>query len=380
MLAEQENKIIGMIYDAALNPQLWQNVLAEIVDFTGSTTAIFTATDQLSSAYDFVFTQNIPPESMRAYQDEQVKILDMRLHVPYWQAKELGDTVLTTFEPYANMPVDSDEYLFYEKCAKPSNVSHVAAVLLERSVYSWALFAVHRSSQLEEYTELEEKILKRLGVHMRRALQIYRHMMNLQAESKNIYQVLDHFKIGVMLLDHDGRLFYSNAIIRKKIEKSLLLNVDKNNHLRTPKDLQIKFNHLIRTTLCENDDIYSKAGGVMALFDEKDQDSLMLSILPFSNQATQQSKQTIIFVTQTNQAQYLSKDYLVQKYKLARREVEVCELFLNGMNLEEISKKMNITYSSIRMYIKMIFKKTECVSQAELMQLLMAVRLDFEHI
>ena len=130
MLAEQENKIIGMIYDAALNPQLWQNVLAEIVDFTGSTTAIFTATDQLSSAYDFVFTQNIPPESMRAYQDEQVKILDMRLHVPYWQEKELGDTVLTTFEPYANMLVDSDEYLFSEQCAKPSYVSHVAAVVL----------------------------------------------------------------------------------------------------------------------------------------------------------------------------------------------------------------------------------------------------------
>ena len=48
MLAEQENKVIGMIYEAALNPVLWQDVLTEIVDFTGSTTAIFTATDQLS--------------------------------------------------------------------------------------------------------------------------------------------------------------------------------------------------------------------------------------------------------------------------------------------------------------------------------------------
>jgi hypothetical protein len=65
MLAEQENKVIGMIYEAALNPVLWQDVLTEIVDFTGSTTAIFTATDQLSPNYDFVFTHNIPPESMR---------------------------------------------------------------------------------------------------------------------------------------------------------------------------------------------------------------------------------------------------------------------------------------------------------------------------
>ena len=45
MLAEQENNVIGMIYEAALNPVLWQDVLTEIVDFTGSTTAIFTATE-----------------------------------------------------------------------------------------------------------------------------------------------------------------------------------------------------------------------------------------------------------------------------------------------------------------------------------------------
>ena len=82
MLAEHENKIIGMIYDAALNPMLWQDVLSEIADFTKSTTAIFTATDQLSPNYDFVFTHNIPAESIHAYQDEQVKVLDMRLHTP----------------------------------------------------------------------------------------------------------------------------------------------------------------------------------------------------------------------------------------------------------------------------------------------------------
>lgn len=215
MLAEQENKVIGMIYEAALNPVLWQDVLTEIADFTGSTTAIFTATDQLSPNYDFVFTHNIPPESMLAYQDEHVKVLDMRLHAPYWMEKGLGDTVLNTFASYASMPVESDEFIFYEKCAKPTNVSHVAAVLLERSAYSWAVFAVHCSPQLNEYNEQEEKILKRLGIHLRRALQIYRQMTILQEDKKNIYQVLDHFKIGVILINQDYRLCYANAVVKK---------------------------------------------------------------------------------------------------------------------------------------------------------------------
>lgn len=380
MLAEQENKVIGMIYEAALNPALWQDVLTEIVDFTGSTTAIFTATDQLSPNYDFVFTHNIPPESMRAYQDEQVKVLDMRLHTPYWAEKALGETVLQTFAFYADMPKDTDQFIFYEKCAKPTNITHVAAVLLERSAYSWAVFAVHRSPQLDEYSEQEEKILKRLGVHLRRALQIYRQITLLQEDKRNIYQVLDRFKIDVILINQDYRLCYANAIVKKVFEKSSILELDKNNSLKTLKIFQEKLNQLIRSALFEDNDLNNETGGVLALYDDNDS-SLMLSILPFSETKTHcHQKQAIIFVTQTNQPQHLARDYLLQKYKLAKREIEVCDLFINGMNLEQIAEKMNITYGSVRIYLKNIFAKTACNSQAELMQLLMGVTLEFEHI
>ena len=317
---------------------------------------------------------------MRAYQDEQVKVLDMRLHTPYWAEKALGETVLQTFAFYAHMPKDTDQFIFYEKCAKPTNITHVAAVLLERSAYSWAVFAVHRSPQLDEYSEQEEKILKRLGVHLRRALQIYRQITLLQEDKRNIYQVLDRFKIGVILINQDYRLCYANAIVKKVFEKSSILELDKNNSLKTLKIFQEKLNQLIRSALFENDDLNNEAGGVLALYDDNDS-SLMLSILPFSEtEAQYHQKQAIIFVTQTNQAQYLAKDYLIQKYKLAKRELEVCDLFVNGLSLEQIAEHMDITYGSIRVYIKNIFSKTDCTSQTELMQLLMGITLEFEHI
>ncbi|KAA8731179.1 helix-turn-helix transcriptional regulator [Acinetobacter qingfengensis] len=380
MLTEHENKIIGMIYDAALNPLLWQDVMAEVVNFTTSTTAIFTATDQLSPNYDFVFTHNIPEESMRAYQEEQLKVIDMRLHAPYWSAKPLGGTVINSFAPYALMPVDSDEFVFYEKCAKPTNIIHVAAVLLERSAYSWAVFAVHRAPHLEEYSEQEEKILKRLGVHLRRALQIYRQIAILQQEKKNIYHVLDHFNVGVMLINQDYQLCYANSIVKKIVEHSCILELDKKNHLKTLKTFQDKLNQLIHSALFEHEKINNEAGGVLAIYDQ-DNNSLMLSILPFLPSQTQPAhKQAIVFVTQTNQPHHLAKDYLIQKYKLAKREISVCELFVNGLNLEQIAQHMQITYGTIRIYMKNIFAKTGCASQAELMQLLMGLTLEFEHI
>lgn len=380
MLAERENQIIGMIYDAALNASLWQDVLSAVVDFTGSSTAIFTATHQLSPNYDFVFTHNIPEKSLQAYQDEDVKILDMRLHVPHWMEKALGDTVLNSFEPYALMPVGTDEYIFYEKCAKPTNISHVAAVLLERSMYSWAVFAVHRAPQLVHYNHEEEAILRRLGIHIRRALQIYRQMVILKQEKENIYSVLDLFKLGVILLEQDGRLFYSNQASRRILENTELLKLDRNNQLKTSKNFQLKLDDFIQGALLKHRCSDQPSGGVLALFDDHEESSLMLSILPFSEPFNLNAKKIMILVTETNQHQSLSQDYLTQKYKLSKREFEVCELFLKGLSLDQIAAEMDITYGSIRIYIKNIFNKTACTTQAELMQLLMGAKIEFEHI
>ena len=378
MLVEQENKIIGMIYDAALNPPLWKEVLAEVVKLTGSSTAILSITNQLFPTQDIVFTHNISQECLRVYQDEQVKVIDMRLHAPYWDHKTLGDTVLNSFTSYANMP-NTDQFIFYEKCVKPTNIAHVAAVLLERSIYSWAVFAVHRATELTEYSEQEAQILTRLGVHLRRALKIYRQVVLLENEKNDIYHVLDQLRVGVMLINQDLKLTYSNAIARITLEKTDILKLDQNNHLKTLKQYQNNLNKLIGNVLFEDFDILSKAGGCLALNNEESNESLLLSILPFN--ATKNcnlQKKAVIFMSQTNQKQYLANDYLVQRYKLAKRELLFCELFVNGQKLEQITENMNITYGTARMYIKNIFAKTGCTSQTELMQLLMNTCFEFE--
>lgn len=67
-------------------------------------------------------------------------------------------------------------------------------------------------------------------------------------------------------------------------------------------------------------------------------------------------------------------------YGLSPREIEICELFLNGYDLESISQYCKITMSSLRTYLKTIYSKTKCTSQVELLRLLMSLTLNFEHI
>ncbi|HOV41912.1 MAG TPA: helix-turn-helix transcriptional regulator, partial [Oscillospiraceae bacterium] len=56
------------------------------------------------------------------------------------------------------------------------------------------------------------------------------------------------------------------------------------------------------------------------------------------------------------------------KYKLSRREIEVCKLLLQGYTLRQISGILSIGYSTVNTYCTSIYRKTKINSRTELMQ------------
>ena len=100
----QEHEIIGSIYDAAVDVSLWPQVIENIVQYTDSKTAIFTALDQFSPSYDFVYTHEIPVESLKAYRDERIRVIDMKLHISLWQQAGVGNVVNLDLSHYGENP------------------------------------------------------------------------------------------------------------------------------------------------------------------------------------------------------------------------------------------------------------------------------------
>ncbi|XID74340.1 LuxR C-terminal-related transcriptional regulator [Alkanindiges sp. WGS2144] len=384
MLTEQENHIIGMIYDASLNGQLWPQVLENIVDYTNSTTAIFTVLDQLNPNYDFIYTHNIARESLAAYQEEQVKVIDMKIHTPLWEKAGVGGVIRQNCLPYADMP-GSDEYIFYKKCLEPTGVAYITAVLLDAGQYRWGVLGLHRSPSSSEYTQQESDTLKRLGKHLRRALQIHRQLCAIQQENRELYQLLDYLKTGVVILDDKGCIQHTNIKARQILERSSILWPDQYNRLKTIGALQNKLDILIKSALYKHTLVnHSETGGVLGLYEGMQEKSLMLTVVPLSNLASVhvegQQQRVAIFLTESSGRHQLAEQFVKERYSLSKRELQMCELFLNGLNLEEIAAHCGISLQSARTYLKHIFSKTQCSSQVELMRLLAGLTVDFEHI
>ncbi|WP_168394994.1 helix-turn-helix transcriptional regulator [Acinetobacter indicus] len=382
-MKEQEHQIIGLIYDAAMDTRLWPQVIEAIVHYTNSKTAIFTALDQLSPSYDFVHTYNIPQACIDAYQDERIKVIDMKLHAPLWQQTGVGDTIEQNLQSYGQMP-GTDEYIFYERCLEPTGICHIAAVLLDQGQHRWAVLGIHRAPDVAPYQQKELDFLKHLGVHLRRALQIHRQFSLVKQENLSLYSVLDHLKTGVILLDHQLSLTYSNPLAQSMLQHDSCLDLDLYNRLKTHAYDQNRLDQLLHSALLGQSALNADVGGVLALSDAKGQ-QLMLTIVPFSKLKNMQHQnagqhQIAVFLTDKHQHYALSKAYLQQAYQLSKREFELCELLVNGYKLEEIAEHCGITLSSVRTYFKNIYEKTSCTSQIELMHLLMGCTIHFEHI
>ncbi|WP_160241515.1 helix-turn-helix transcriptional regulator [Acinetobacter indicus] len=382
-MKEQEHQIIGLIYDAAMDTRLWPQVIEAIVHYTNSKTAIFTALDQLSPSYDFVHTYNIPQACIDAYQDERIKVIDMKLHAPLWQQIGVGDTIEQNLQSYGQMP-GTDEYIFYERCLEPTGICHIAAVLLDQGQHRWAVLGIHRAPDVAPYQQKELDFLKHLGVHLRRALQIHRQFSLVKQENLSLYSVLDHLKTGVILLDHQLSLTYSNPLAQSMLQHDSCLDLDLYNRLKTHAYDQNRLDQLLHSALLGQSALNADVGGVLALSDAKGQ-QLMLTIVPFSKLKNMQHQnagqhQIAVFLTDKHQHYALSKAYLQQAYQLSKREFELCELLVNGYKLEEIAEHCGITLSSVRTYFKNIYEKTSCTSQIELMHLLMGCTIHFEHI
>lgn len=385
---ERESALIGQIYDAVMNHSIWSDVLAELVDYTDSKTAIFTACDQLNPKFDFVYSHNIPEAGLLAYSDEQVKVIDMKLHAPLWQRLGLGETLKMNLSSYSTM-LGTDEHIFYEKCLKPTGICHVAAALLEQAKYQWAVIAIHRAPSAKPYEQEQLDILHRLAKHMRRSLQIHRQLTEVKQENQDLYQVLNYLKVGVILLDQDCRVQFSNAQAQNILSHSDLIVLDRHSRLQLIEESQHKLDRLIlgamfytSATNIHSDEI----GGTMTLRHDLTQSILNLSVMPFmqidsSAESNIQEKHTVaIFMTEPERNIILAKHLLINQYRLTPREVSLCELFVQGLDYPEISTQCGNTLSTVRTYFKSIFAKMGCNTQAELMRLLMSYTSQFQHI
>ncbi len=273
----------------------------------------------------------------------------------------------------------------YQKILLPVGLRYVATHELIWNEKLCVFLSISTTTERKPLNQTELEFLDTLLPHLKRVVMSQKNIYEFSHDNIVGYNLIDLLKQPIILLNLSGHVVH--------------LNQKANFFLQNNKNIKIENNKLVLSACSQNQFIdylyqvektfrykpeeldqfknsvfFTKNSniqfGINLLVSEKEKSFFgirPLIMLSFTENLILKDENI-----QPNKIKYvLEHETLKYKYKLSKREIEVCEWFVNGLKLEQISVQMNITLNSVRTYFKNIFHKMECNSQVELMQLLM---------
>lgn len=383
---DKEFTLIGDIYDAALDGSRWPGVMQTVAELAEARSAIITGMDMLNPGYNILTPHNLSEGCLAEYREAGWDELDMRVTGEAFRrlggvgkAARLEDL----FGSYEEWKIRVGDY--YDYCRKWQMGAQMG-VMLDIADFRWSCLGVHRPEDKGHFDQRAVDFLDRIGVHLRRGLEIHRQLSLTRQHNAALYGLLDRMTVGVALLSLSGRVTYANVAAEQILRCHRVLQVTPAGiHCRDPLQNQ-RLQQLIRGAIeTSQRDCQGNTGGVIGLTDASHALPLMLSVLPVSAIDTWQDLRSdniaaALFITDPDQGHHLPDKLLRDNYQLSPREIVVCQHFINNPVLESLAPQLGVTLSSLRTFLKSIYEKTGQHSQVELMRLLMGLRSDFEHI
>jgi DNA-binding CsgD family transcriptional regulator len=203
---ERLSLLIGATYDAALDPQLWPNVLAQAAAFVGGISACLYAKDAAARSGNIFYDDGvISRRFIELYFTRYVKL----------DPVTTGHFFAQLDEPLATADLIAyDEFLetrFYKEWAKPQQLVDHVSVVLDKAATSVALFGVFRHEREGIVDAETRRRMKLIAPHVRRAVLIGRAIDLKAVEAASLAETLDSLSAGLFLVDRQGRVIHANA-------------------------------------------------------------------------------------------------------------------------------------------------------------------------
>lgn len=382
------NELCELIYQIPLNKNGWFNFSKELLKILNVSYVHIQAID---FSYNVLsFSNGVGSLPLEAYASAELDYLRYPTEAdPRW-GKFLDPERKGWYQCHTHVPEEFVENSdLYQNILLAVGLRFVAThelILDEKLCVFWS---ISTSQQRQPLNPQELVFLDRLLPHLKRIVMAQRHLYEFSLDNIVGYNLIDKLNQPIMLLNLSGQVVHNNPMMLDFLKENEWVQVI-DQRLTLPKKNQISFLEKLyqieeafrykQAQLEQYKDIKfsierterSLSCTINLLASEKEMSFFgirPLVMLSFDDvQITSLNSQNI------KKKYHLNHEYLKQTYNLTKRELELCDLFVNGMNLEQVAEQMGLTRSSIRTYLRNIFAKTPCSSQVELMQLLMSIR------
>jgi DNA-binding CsgD family transcriptional regulator/PAS domain-containing protein len=363
---QELSQLLGSLYDAAADADLWTPFLQELAQSTRARSALLLMHDANQGVYTISRSWAVDPLAARLYQ-EHYSSLDV------WAQRGLAKpagVVCKSEELCSREEIRTTE--IYNDLMTRYGMDYGMFGVIENSRSRWASVSLFRDESGSAFQDSELEVLKFLDPHMRRAFNLHFQFSGLKALAAGFEKALDILPTGIIFFGAKGRIVFMNRSASAVVnQRDGLLATGEGLRAERPSESA----SLTKTIL----EAVSPSNGIGLLGEgtvqvsRRTRPALQIVVSPLRDKAIDSSGpvSAVAFVIDPLQRQRPAQDILRTLFGLSPAECRVALLLGDGRSPREISQTIGVSFNTVRSQMKSIFAKTGAKRQGELIRLLL---------
>lgn len=360
--AERMGELLGLIYEAALQPDTWPAALSAIrAAFDANYVSLIVrpgSGDDLGLIVSAAGDQrsidpNNPPLSMSPFTG-----------LPPGRLVTVDD-VLTE--------VDWRASAYYRDWCAPHDVYHVMAVDVQTRDGGVYGFRLTRGEGDPRFSPADRARCQLLLPHLRRALDLHLSV-NQDRQVHRLYgQAMAHLMVGAIVLDEHGQVLECNPMARAIVETNDGLVISNGQVEATYVSDNRRLQRLVREVLeSAGKPSRLRAAEAISISRPSGKVSWGLVVQPISPDRWTEGKHrpsVALFVRDADSKAMPPVRLAQELFQLTAAETMLAIQLANGLSLEEAAEALNIRRNTARAHLRSIFSKTGVRRQTELVRI-----------
>ncbi len=366
MSSAELSSVIADIYDAAIDPTLWQYALSRISNFVGGPSAVLFWHDVAGTQSQAAHLYNDNPQWTALYFQKYVSMN------PLFPAANFIDEGKAYTSTDVIPQQEFEESRFYQEWIKPQGMGDAIAINLEKGMTRSSFICVRMDISAGFQNDEARDRLNLLAPHLQRAVAIGRLFDQNKTENQTLTEALDFVRAAVVLVKSDGAITFANERARKLLGESELIR-EQTGRLRAivpeaDRTLLDVFASVQRS------DIWSGPSGIAVPLSRQGQTEWFAHVLPLTagkrqNAEMSQTAIAAVFIRDAPQNAPSPLEKLSKQYKFTAGEVRVFEAVLRMENVKDMAQALGLSEATVKTHLQHLFQKTGVRSQRELVKL-----------
>lgn len=362
--------LIGEIYEAALDPTHWDQVLSQLCEQLNIKSAGLLIHDRESGNFSVAGSYGIASIIKHTYGLGLGKL-------------DIGWQVVTRYAEgsafqFASYKETRREHpFFYNMVMRPMKTHYMGGVCIYSNAEWQVGLGLHRNLQQGAFDAETLATLETLAPHFARSMRIQREFHRLRVENFRLNDVLSRVMMGVVIVNEWHEVVYCNPVAEQILTRNpTLILLGKTlvayNNAETAALNQI-IDELLQTPKNTSKSLGlshpAKASPLTITCTNIDPNEVLENlVLP--------AKSVALYLADPNLALLIRHESLTEVYGLTQAEARVALMVANGMELKDIAAHNQVSVLTVRTQLRHVFDKMGVNRQQEIVKILLGSALN----